>query len=146
MLSVNASTTRCLFVPTVSAYLVYVCKIASLGVLTTPHEAYISSPNTETHWKCFCLLTHWGWVTHICVSKLTTIVSDNGLSPGRRQSIIWTSGGILFIGPQGTKFSRILTEMQTLSSKKIHFKMSSWKWRPFCFGFYMLNCINDQFL
>ena len=29
----------------------------------------------------FCL-THWGRVTHICVSKLTIIGSDNGLSPG----------------------------------------------------------------
>ena len=29
-------------------------------------------------------LTHWGRVTHICVSELTTIGSDNGLSPDRR--------------------------------------------------------------
>ena len=27
--------------------------------------------------------THWGRVTHICVSNLTIIGSDNGLSPGR---------------------------------------------------------------
>ena len=27
-------------------------------------------------------LTHWGRVTHICVSKLIVIGSDNGLSPG----------------------------------------------------------------
>ena len=33
-------------------------------------------------------LTHWGRVTHICVSKLY-VGSDNGLSPGRRQAIIW---------------------------------------------------------
>ena len=26
-------------------------------------------------------LTHWGWVTHICVNKLTIIGSDDGLSP-----------------------------------------------------------------
>ena len=31
-------------------------------------------------------------MTHICVSKLTIIGSDNGLSPGRRQAIIWTNG------------------------------------------------------
>ena len=42
-------------------------------------------------------LSHWGRVTHICVNKLTTIVSDNGLSPGRRQAIIWTNAGILLI-------------------------------------------------
>ena len=33
-------------------------------------------------------LTHWGRMTHICVSKLNTIGSDNGLSPDRRQAII----------------------------------------------------------
>ena len=33
-------------------------------------------------------LTHWGRVTHICVSKLSILGSDNGLSPGRRQTII----------------------------------------------------------
>ena len=43
-------------------------------------------------------LSHWGRVTHICVSKLTIIGSDNGLSPGRRQAIIWTNVGILLIG------------------------------------------------
>ena len=30
---------------------------------------------------------------HICVSKLTIIGSDNGLSPGRHQAIIWTNAG-----------------------------------------------------
>ena len=34
--------------------------------------------------------THWGWVTHICVTKITIIGSDNGLSPGRRLVIFWT--------------------------------------------------------
>ena len=34
------------------------------------------------------ILTHWGQVTHICVSKLTIIASDNGLSPDWRQAII----------------------------------------------------------
>ena len=48
-------------------------------------------------------LTHWGRVTHICVGKLTIIGSDNGLSPGRRQAIIWTNAGILLIRPLGIK-------------------------------------------
>ena len=43
------------------------------------------------------ILTHWGRGTHICVDKL--IGSDNGLSPARRQAIIWTNAGILLIGP-----------------------------------------------
>ena len=45
--------------------------------------------------KIYQVLTHWGWETHICVGKLTIIASDNGLSPGRRQAIIWTNDGIL---------------------------------------------------
>ena len=39
------------------------------------------------------------------VSKLTIIASDEGLSPGRRQAIIWTSAGILLFGRLGTNFS-----------------------------------------
>ena len=34
------------------------------------------------------ILTHWGRVTHICVSKLSILGSDNGLSPGWCQAII----------------------------------------------------------
>ena len=40
-------------------------------------------------------LTHWGRGTHICVSELTIIGSDNGLSPGRRQAIMWNNAGLL---------------------------------------------------
>ena len=76
-------------------------------------------------------LTHWGRAPHICVSKLTTIGSDNGLSPGRRQAIIWTIAGILLIGPLGTNLSEISIGIQLFSFKKMHLKMSSAKWRPF---------------
>ena len=38
-------------------------------------------------------------MTHICVGNLTIIGSDYGLSPGRRQAIIWTNGGIELIAP-----------------------------------------------
>ena len=79
-------------------------------------------------------LTHWGRVTHICVGKLTNIGSDNGLSPGRRQAIIWTNAGILLIGPLGTNFSEFLILTRTFSFNKMHLKMSSAKWRPFCLG------------
>ena len=60
-------------------------------------------------------LTHWGRVTHICVSEPTSIGSDNGLSPGRRQAIIWTNAGILLTGPLGINFSEIVIEIQTFS-------------------------------
>ena len=36
----------------------------------------------------------------MCVANLTIIGLDNGLSPGRRQAIIWTSAGVLLIGPK----------------------------------------------
>ena len=81
------------------------------------------------------ILTHWGRVTHICVSKLTITGSDNGLSPKRHQAIIWTNAGILSIGPLGTaNFSEISIGIKRFSFKKMHFKMSSAKWRPFCLG------------
>ena len=83
-------------------------------------------------------LTHWGRVTHLCVSKLTSIGSDNGLSPGRRQAIIWTNDGILLIGPLGTNFSETLSEIHTFSFKKMGLKMSSGKCRPFCLGLNVL--------
>ena len=78
-------------------------------------------------------------MTHICVAKQTIIGSDNGFAPGRRQAIIWTNAGILLIEPLGTNFSEILIGIQTFSFKKMHLKMSSAKWRPFCFGLNVLN-------
>ena len=89
-------------------------------------------------------LTHWGRVTHVCVSKLTIIGSDNGLAPGRRQTIIWTNDGIVLIGPLGTNFSEILIGIQTFSFKKMHLKMSSAKWRLFCLGLNVLKPFLNQ--
>ena len=85
-------------------------------------------------------LTHWGRMTHICVSKLTIIGSDNGLSPERRQFNIWTNAGILLIGTLGTSFSEILGEINTFSFKKMHLKTSSAKRWPFCLGLNVLIC------
>ena len=66
---------------------------------------YVDKSETEvrivtqpiTHYPQF-KLTHWDRVTHICISKLTIIGSDNGLLPGQRQAIIWTNARILLIG------------------------------------------------
>ena len=98
-------------------------------------------------WNRFCYklfvkaLTHWGRATYICISKLTIIGPDNGLSPGRCQAIIWTNIGILLIRPLGTNLSDILIGIQTFSFKKMHFKTSSAKWRPFCLGLNVLSKI-----
>ena len=83
-------------------------------------------------------LTHWGRVTHIYVSELPIIGSDNGLSPGRRQAIIWTNAGILLVGPLGTNFSEISIEILTFLFKKMRLKVSSAKRRPFCLGLNVL--------
>ena len=86
-----------------------------------------------------CGLTHWGRVTHICVSKQTIIGSDNGLSPSRRQAIIWTNAGILLIGTLGTNFSEIFIEIRIFSFKKMGLNVSSAKWRPFCLSLNVLT-------
>ena len=85
------------------------------------------------------VLTHWGRGTHICFNKLTIIGSDNGLSPGWRQAIIWTNVGKLFIRTLGTNCSEIVIEMQTFSLKKLRLKMSSVKRQPFCLGLNVLR-------
>ena len=65
---------------------------------------YITRCNVNYH-----VLTHWGQVTQICVGKQSIIGSGKGLSPGRRQAVIWTNDGIFLIkiGPLGTNFSEI---------------------------------------
>ena len=79
-------------------------------------------------------LTHSSRVTHKCVSDLTSIGSDNGLSPGRRQAIIRTNAGILLIRPLGTNFSEFLVEILIFSFNKMRLKVLSAKRRPFCLG------------
>ena len=86
-------------------------------------------------------LTHWGRVTHIWVSEIIIIASDNGLSPGRCQAIIWTNAWILLTGPLATNFSEISIGIKIFSFKKMHLKMSSAKWRPFCLGLNVLRPI-----
>ena len=87
-------------------------------------------------------LTHWGQVTHICVSKQTIIGSDNGLSPDRRQAIIWTNARILLRGTLGTNFSEILSKIHTFSFKKMHLEMSSAEWLQFRLGVDVLTDID----
>ena len=53
------------------------------------------------------------------------VTSDIGLSPGWRQALILTSAGILLTGPVG--------------NKKMHLKMSSRNWHPFCLSLNVLT-------
>ena len=78
-------------------------------------------------------------MTHICVSNSIIIGSDNGLSPGRRQAIIWTNAGILSIGPLGTNFNEISIDIHTFHSRKC-----IWKCRQENGGHFVpAQCVNS---
>ena len=106
----------------------------------------MSSSLDKTHQKLlwinhddhYVYLTYWGRVTHICVSKLTIIDSDNGLSSSWHQAIIWTNAGILYIlylwYPTGYHYSanHLVTPRATLPTSGTftrwrHNKQSSWR-------------------
>ena len=78
----------------------------------------------------YLYLTLWGRVTHICVSKVSIIGSDNVLSPDRRQAIIWTNAGIMEIWTLGTNFNEIIIG----------------KWRLFCLGLNVLSGCKDIYI
>ena len=85
-------------------------------------------------------LTYWGRTMHICVRKLTMIGSDNGLSTGRRQAIIWTNAGILFIGPLGANFSDILI-IQDNTLEHVVCEMASVLSLPQCVNHYTTQTV-----
>ena len=99
------------------------CKVLCINSNFTEGHSYGSNWQKSALLK-WCL-THWGWVMQICVSKLAIIDSDNGLS--HDQAIIWTSAGILLIGPLGAKFSEILIEIHASSFRKMQLKMPQWQ-------------------
>ena len=103
------------------------------------HSCQRFSANDVMNCRRICLLTHWGRVTHTCISKIILIGSDNGLSPCRRQPIIWTNAAILLIGPLGTNFNEIFIKIQIFSFQKffenVGCEMSAILSRP--------QCVND---
>ena len=48
--------------------------------------------------------------------------------------LVCTNAGTFLIGPLGINFSEILIKIWTFSFNKMHLKMLSGKWRPFCLG------------
>ena len=84
-------------------------------------------------------LTHWSLAMCICVGKLNINGSNNGLLPARCQVSIWTSAGILLIGPLRSNFGEILIKVLRFSFKKMHLKMSSVKWQPSCLSLNVLS-------
>ena len=61
------------------------------------------------------LLPHWGRVTHIYVNEPTIIGSDNALSSGRRQAIIWTNAGILLFEQSIMMLINLLTSANQIA-------------------------------
>ena len=98
------------------------------------HRGPVDNKSPLVKWT---VLTHWGRVTHMCISKLTIIGLDNGLSPG--QAIIRTNAGILLIALMRTNFGEILVEIYTFSFEKKHLEMLSGKWWPFVSKCYYLS-------
>ena len=80
----------------------------------------------------------------MCVNKLTVIGSDNGLSPGRRQAIIWTNAGILLIRTLGTNFSEILNRNSSIFIQDNAFENVVWKMAAICLGLNVLTAYMPQ--
>ena len=59
-------------------------KNIDIGLLA---HIYVSRYDFAFSWVV--MLIHWRRVTHICVNEITIIGSDNGMSLGQRQAIIW---------------------------------------------------------
>ena len=114
---------------------------AHYDVIVMVHTVRALSCIVTICYSTILILTHWGRVTLICVSKITIISSNNDLSPERRQAIIWINAGALLMGSLGTNFGETLTEIYTFSITKMPLKMSSAKWRPFCIG---LNVVTHR--
>ena len=99
------------------------CKIKYLN-----RVLFVHINSAHKRW-ILCDLTHWGRVKHMCVSKISIIVSDNGL---------WTQShylnqclNIVNWTPGRLNFREILNEINTVSFKKMHLNMSSAQWRFF---------------
>ena len=69
---------------------------------------------------------------------LVNFGSSNGLSLTQFQAITSTNVDTL-IGPLATNTSEILINLQKFSFLKVHLKIASVKWRPFCIGLKVLK-------
>ena len=118
-----------------------VCKVSIILCRLQCLERYFASR------LIFCsnaALTHWGWVTHICVGRQTIIGSDNGLLPERCQAIIWTNAGILLNWTLGKKLNRNLNIfIQENGFENVVWKMSAILSQPQCVKFWVLFSLND---
>ena len=96
-------------IPTCLTTQVFLIAFLVKQFLNSAVENAIISDSLRPLW----LLTHWGRVTHICVGSLAIIALDNGMSPDRRQAMIWTNAGMLIIRILVIHFREIFIEIHT---------------------------------
>ena len=124
-------------------YIKWYSHITTTGLSSLLVISYLTGTNASVN---LIVLSHWGRVMHICVSKLTIIGSDNGLSPDRRQAITWNSAGILFVGHLWTNFDRNLyIFVQENAFESVVWKMAAILCRPQCVKWqYALSCVASR--
>ena len=116
-------------------YVIHRCAHQLISVISTNWRAFVCYKQMvlpihvmciRNAWTCneifktgptFQELTHWSWVMHIYVNKLTNIGWDIDLSPDWHRAIIWTNEGVLLI-----RNSVIVSKIRTFSFKKCIWK------------------------
>ena len=86
-------------------------------------------------------LINWGRVTHICVSKINHHWSREWFVAWSAPSHYLNQCWIIVHWNLKNKLQWNLNKICTFTFKKMHLKMSSVKWRPFCLGLNMLRTI-----
>ena len=81
---------------------------------------------------------------HSCISKLTINGSDNGLSPGRHQTIHWTNAGILWIRTLWSLNSYIFIQENALEN--VTWKMAAILSRSHCVNMHSSILLMDTAL
>ena len=103
----------------ISSHLIFISSHLISSHLISSH--LISSYLISSHLILSC---HWSHLisSHLILSYLV-IDSYNGMSPVRRQGIVWTNAELLSIGPLGTNFG------QVVKFKYFHSRKYIWKYR-----------------
>ena len=73
-------------------------------------------------------------MAHICVNKLDVIGSSNGLSPVRRQAVVWINDDLLLIGPLEIIFGEIAIKITSTFIQEDAFENVVCETGLFCFG------------
>ena len=122
----------------------------------TSHDAWhLANPSTHFDitipgWFCHqpvgCCrrITHWGRVTHICVRKLTTIGSDNGLSLDRRQAIIWTNAGIVYWTHRNKLQWNCIQNSDISLQESVVCKIAAFLFRPQCDNWWKIFMLRNH--